>query len=67
MNVHNYFFSYRYFKDSDGNDKEDIYHWWHTELADFFEHVTQLERKIEVFILSGKLFSTTHFIGYLEE
>ncbi|XP_077981357.1 telomerase protein component 1-like [Glandiceps talaboti] len=40
-----------YFLNDDGNenddDSRDIYQWWHKKLADYFEMVDNLERKIE--------------------
>ena len=39
---------FRYFKNSQGENKEHIYKWWHKKLADFFETVTNLNRKLEV-------------------
>ena len=40
--------SCRYFHDKDGKDRQEVYHWWHLELADYFEDVTNVLRKIEV-------------------
>ena len=42
------YFNFRYFKNSQGENKEHIYKWWHRKLADFFENVTNLSRKLEV-------------------
>ncbi|XP_070562961.1 TPR repeat-containing protein DDB_G0287407-like isoform X2 [Ptychodera flava] len=40
-----------YFLNDDGNenddDSRDIYQWWHRKLADYFEQVDNLERRIE--------------------
>ena len=39
----------RYFKTDSGDRKDDIYKWWHTQLANYFETTKRFMRKIEVF------------------
>ncbi len=45
------YFHYRYFglQAGEGTDENNpLCMWWHTKLADFFEHEQNLERKVEV-------------------
>lgn len=39
---------FRYLKLKNGEEDQKKYHWWHTKLADFFQGVSSIERKCEV-------------------
>ena len=45
-------FLHRYFKkmeDKGGSEeKADAYYWWHKKLADYFEHIADIDRYVEV-------------------
>ena len=38
----------RYFKDEEGNERPEVYNWWHSKLAAFFEATRDFARQVEV-------------------